>query len=149
MDYAIVRISGKQYQVQEGQEVLVERLAQDAAAICDFSDVLLLRKNGTVYVGDPFVKDAVVRAQVIAQEKGKKMYVSKYKAKVNYNKTMGFRPQITRIKIDAIRYGNEPTVVEKPKTETKKAEKVAPAPASEETKPVKKAAARKPRVAKA
>lgn len=120
MNYAIVRISGKQYQVEEGQEVLVERLDRPEASSCDFSDVLLLRKNGIVHVGDPFVNGAVIRAQVLAQVKGKKMYVSKFKAKVNYNKTIGFRPQLTKLKIDAIRYGKEPEV------KTVETKKVAP-----------------------
>lgn len=106
MEYAIVQISGKQYTIREGEEVLVDRLSSPTQSY-EISEVLLLRKNGTVYVGSPFVQDAVIKARVLGEIKGKKIRVSKFKAKVRYDKTIGFRPVYSKLKIETVALGNE------------------------------------------
>lgn len=133
MEYAIVQIAGKQYAVREGEELLVDRVTS-ATEMYDVPQVLLVRKNGTVHVGNPFVTDAVIRARYLGEIKGKKIRVSKFKAKVRYDKTIGFRPIYSKLKIETVRMGNEP-------------EKTVAEPASSDT-PVKKAAPKKKVVVK-
>lgn len=105
MEYAIVQISGKQYTIREGEEVLVDRLSSPSETY-EISEILLMRKDGTVHVGSPFVKDAVIKARVLGDIKGKKLHISKFKAKVRYDKTIGFRPIYSKLKIETITYGD-------------------------------------------
>lgn len=122
MEYAIVQISGKQYTIREGEEVLVDRLSSPTGAY-EISEVLLLRKNGTVYVGSPFVKDAVIKARVLGDIKGKKIHVSKFKAKVRYDKTIGFRPVYSKLKIETLAVGSVAPKIKKKTVEKLSAKK--------------------------
>jgi large subunit ribosomal protein L21 len=99
--YAVIETGGKQYRVEVGQELLVERLAPDGAL--QFTEVrLVAADDGTVRVGTPTVAGAVVRATVLGEEKGPKIRGFKYKPKVNYRRRYGHRQPYTRIRIDAI-----------------------------------------------
>lgn len=100
-NYAIVEISGKQYKVVIGRELLVDRLNQSSVEVV-LNKVLLLAENGTVKVGDPYVSGAKVLAKVLGEEKGDKIHVRKYKAKSRYRRHTGFRAKLTRIKIEKI-----------------------------------------------
>lgn len=99
--YAVVEIAGKQYKVQEGQELVVDRLSQDNGAV-SFDKVLILNADGQTKIGTPYVSGVSVSAKVIAQEKGDKIYVVKFKAKSRYRRRTGFRAQQTRIAIEKI-----------------------------------------------
>jgi large subunit ribosomal protein L21 len=105
MNYAIIKTGGKQYQVEEGKEILVDRIEAVEASSVDFPDVLLTRLGDDVLVGTPIVADARVTGKLVEQVKGDKIRVSKFKAKVNYRKTMGFRAQLSRILIESITVG--------------------------------------------
>lgn len=102
MRYAIVTISGRQYKVQEGQELLVQRQNTEVGKKIKFDKVLLLRDEDKVEVGQPEVSGASIEALVVDQNKGPKIVVAKYKAKSRYRRKMGHRSQYTRIKIGEI-----------------------------------------------
>lgn len=98
--YAVVRIGGKQYLVEEGKEVLVDKLA-DPKKID--SEVLLGVNNDKVEVGKPTTKNTKVTLKVVADmEKGKKLEIYHFKAKSRYKKHTGFRPQHTRLLVEKI-----------------------------------------------
>lgn len=95
--YAVVRINGKQYRVSEGEKFLVEKVSGEPKA-----EVLLLTSDKGVEVGMPVLTSAKVSLTKIADEKGPKIHVSKFKAKSRYRKKIGFRPQVTRIQVGKI-----------------------------------------------
>lgn len=101
--YAIVEISGKQYKVQEGDIVFVDRLetAEEGSKVT-FDKVLLVSDGKKVTIGQDTVKGAKVEASVIGHGKAKKVLVFKYKAKKNYRRTQGHRQPYTKIQIEKI-----------------------------------------------
>ena len=100
--YAVIETGGKQYKVQEGDTVFVEKLDTEEGEQVDLSRVLLISKEDDLVVGKPFVENAKVEATVLEQGKGKKIIVYKYKAKKNYKKKQGHRQPYTKLKIDKI-----------------------------------------------
>src|SRR3972149_2995397 len=86
MSYAIVRTGGKQYRVEEGRSLVVERLPAQEGATVELRDVLLIADDGQVTIGTPVIEGARVLAQVEANGRGKKIIVFKYKAKVRTRK---------------------------------------------------------------
>ena len=107
MNYAIIQSGGKQYKVLEGQELLLDRLGKKDGSQIEFNQVLLIHANEKILIGEPFVKSAQVTGKIIGEEKGEKLKVSKFKAKVRYRKTIGFRAINTRVKIEKIIIGNK------------------------------------------
>src|SRR6185436_6582738 len=65
----------------------------------NLSEVLLLVSDGTVQIGTPFLSKVSVKGKVLEQKKGEKIHVHKFKAKARYRRSMGFRPQLTKIEI--------------------------------------------------
>lgn len=101
--YAIVEISGKQYKVQEGDIVFVDRLENvEEGKNITFDKVLMISDDKKVTVGQDTVKGAKVEASVIGHGKAKKIIVFKYKAKKNYRRTRGHRQPYTKIQIEKI-----------------------------------------------
>lgn len=103
MDWAVVKIGGKQYKVSQGDTLEVEKLSNGDKKV-KFEEVLLAFSNGKVKVGVPTVKGARVTATVVENKKGEKIRVSKFKAKSRYRRTVGFRPHLTVLKIDKIEF---------------------------------------------
>ncbi len=101
-DYAIVKTGGKQYRVEEGQTLLVERLPAEAGSTVDL-EPLLLAGSTTVFEGEDLGKVAV-RAEVVGHERGEKIRVFKFKPKRGYKKTQGHRQELTRLRISSIAY---------------------------------------------
>lgn len=99
--FAIFETGGKQYKVQVGEEILVEKLAQEPNSVLEF-DVLILEKDGKVTAGTPFVKNMKVKAEVVEHGKGEKIIVYKYKAKKNVRKKQGHRQPYTKLRITEI-----------------------------------------------
>ena len=95
--YAIVATGGKQYRVERGQRLEVERLAAEPGSQIDLSDVLLVADGEQVTVGQPTVPGARVVAEVLGERKGKKIIVFKYKAKVRYRRKTGHRQKLSRL----------------------------------------------------
>ena len=105
--YAIVRTGGKQYRVQQGATIDVERLAAPEGGRVELPDVLLLDEDGRVTVGTPTVPGVKVVAEVVSHGRGAKLIVFKYKAKTRYRKKTGHRQAFTRLAIQRIQVGEE------------------------------------------
>ncbi|MBE3101428.1 MAG: 50S ribosomal protein L21 [Firmicutes bacterium] len=97
--YAVIKTGGKQYRVQEGDILMVEKLEAADGSTVLFSEVLALSDDNGLKVGTPVVDGAVVEAQILGQGKGKKIIVYKYKAKKNYRKKQGHRQPYTKIQV--------------------------------------------------
>ena len=111
--YAIVEISGKQYKVQEGDIVFVDRLETEEGSEITFDKVLLVSDGDKVSIGTDTVKGAKVKATVVGHGKAKKILVFKYKAKKNERKMKGHRQPYTRIQIEKIETGSKSKKAEK------------------------------------
>ena len=98
--YAIVKTGGKQYKVAVGDVIKVEKLDADKDAEGNL-DVVMIGGDGDIVCGSA-VQGASVSAQVLAQDKAKKVIVYKYKAKKNERKRQGHRQPYTALKITAI-----------------------------------------------
>ncbi|WP_243093633.1 50S ribosomal protein L21 [Thermus thalpophilus] len=98
--FAIVKTGGKQYRVEPGLKLKVEKLAAEPGSHVELP-VLLLGGEG-VRVGTPFVEGAKVVAEVLAHGRGKKITISKFKAKVQYRRKRGHRQPYTEILIKEI-----------------------------------------------
>lgn len=99
--YAIIATGGKQYRVSQGDIIYIEKLEQEADSTVDF-DVLLLGSDDGVTVGKPLVSGAKVTGKVLAQTKGEKIVIYKYKSKKNYHRKNGHRQPYTKVEITAV-----------------------------------------------
>lgn len=100
--YAIIETGGKQYKVQEGDELRVELLGVEAGDIYTVDKVLMLNTGSDFKVGDPYVEGATVTLKVEDHGKAKKIVVYKYKAKKNYRRKQGHRQPFTKVKVEKI-----------------------------------------------
>lgn len=99
MKYAIVKIKGRQYKVEEGSQILVDRLEEARVEHA----VLLTVNDQRVAIGKPYLGDSKVKFKIVNQEeKGEKIFVVKYRAKSRYRKKKGFRPLYTRLLVENI-----------------------------------------------
>ena len=101
MMFAVIKTGGKQYRVQEGDVIYVEKMNAEVDATVNF-DVLLCGEGDDVTVGTPVVEGAKVEGKVLAQGKGDKIVVFKFKAKKGYRKTNGHRQPFTKVEITKI-----------------------------------------------
>jgi large subunit ribosomal protein L21 len=101
--YAIVKTGGKQYRVEEGQHLLVEKLAVDEGASVSL-EPLLYRGDREILDGADLAK-VKVEAKVVAHERGPKLRVVKFKPKRGYKRRNGHRQDLTRIEITSIKAG--------------------------------------------
>ncbi|MCL5428833.1 MAG: 50S ribosomal protein L21 [Chloroflexi bacterium] len=102
MRYAIIQTGGKQYKAVEGEAIEVEKLDAEVGKKVELSEVMLVADGDQVMVGTPTVADAKVAATVVAQDKGEKISVFKYKPKIRYRVKTGHRQRLTRLQIDSI-----------------------------------------------
>lgn len=100
--YAVIKTGGKQYIVNEGTTLKVEKLDGDAGSKLNLSDVLMVGGNGEPKVGTPNVEGATVSAEILSQGKGKKILVYKKKRRKGYEKLRGHRQHYTELKIAKI-----------------------------------------------
>ena len=100
--FAIVQIGGKQYKVQEGDVVFVEKLNYEEGETVEFTDVLAVAKEDGFVSGSPTVEGASVSASIVKHGKDKKIYVMTYKSKKNQKKKMGHRQPHTKIQVKTI-----------------------------------------------
>lgn len=100
--YAIIETGGKQYKVQEGDVVFIEKLDLNEGDEVTFDRVLLVSGDNGVSIGSPVVSGASVSAKVEKQGKSRKIIVYKYKAKKNYRRKQGHRQPYTKVVIGKI-----------------------------------------------
>jgi len=125
--FAVIKTGGKQYRVQEGDVLDVEKLNMDKDQKITLDKVLLIEDEGKTLIGTPFVENALVRAEIIENFKDKKVIVFKKKRRKQYRRTRGHRQELTRIKIEAIVHGEKEAPRKKPVEVAKKEkEKAAP-----------------------
>ena len=100
--YAVIETGGKQYRVQEGDVISVEKLGLIEGETYNFDKVLMVANDADIKTGSPYVEGASVKATVITEGRGKKIYVYKYKSKKTYHKKTGHRQYLTKLQINAI-----------------------------------------------
>jgi large subunit ribosomal protein L21 len=134
--YAVVRTGGKQYRVEEGRSLRVDRLAGEVGDSIELGEILLMGDGDDVTLGAPTVAGARVLATIAEQGRAKKIVVFRYKAKTRQRKKTGHRQQFTRLTVsDILLPGQEPRKQDEPAE-----------PLAEETsEPAKKPRARRPR----
>lgn len=102
MKYAVIASGGKQYKVSEGSRLLIDQLSQEKNSTVIFPEVLLVRDEDKIMIGTPNLTQMLVLGQIIGNVKGDKIRVSKFKAKVHYRRTTGFRSKYNEIQIEKI-----------------------------------------------
>lgn len=100
--FAIVEIAGKQYKVTKGTKLVVDKLDGKNGDSVKFDRVLLLSGDKKTKLGNPTVKGATVAAKIISQQKGEKLHIRRFKAKVRHRRHIGFRPQETVLEIISV-----------------------------------------------
>lgn len=106
MKYAVIKISGAQYKVAEGDKICVTGFIGKIGEEIEIKEVLLFVEDEQVSFGKPFLKDIKVKAQILEQKLGEKVVVSKFKAKTGYHRKSGFRAKETILLIDFSRKVN-------------------------------------------
>jgi len=101
--YAVIKTGGKQYKVSEGDVVNVEKLDGEVGASVELSDVLAVGEGESIKIGTPTVKGAVVKAEIVEQDRGKKLIIFKKKRRKGYTKKQGHRQLFTGLKIQSIK----------------------------------------------
>ncbi len=99
MIFAVIETGGKQYKVQPGEKLKVEKLNAKEGDSFKFDKVLLVADGDKVEVGLPHLKDAVVEAKVLKQGRAPKKIVFKYHSKTRYRKRKGHRQEFTELEI--------------------------------------------------
>ena len=100
--YAVLVTGGKQYRVQEGDVLFVEKLDAEVETTVELNEILAVGKEEGLIVGKPIVEGAKVVAKILAQGKAKKIVVFKFKRKKDYRKKQGHRQAYTKIQIEKI-----------------------------------------------
>ena len=120
--YAVIETGGKQYRVQEGDIITIEKIKAEVGETVAFDKVLVLSDGNDVKVGTPYL-DAAVTGSVVEHGKGQKVIIFKYKAKKDYRKKQGHRQPYTMVKIESLG-GAAPKKAAPKKAEVKEAKKV-------------------------
>lgn len=100
--YAVIKSGGKQYRVKEGEVLKLEKLTAEVGSEVSFDDVLMVADGDDLVIGQPMVENAVVKAEVTAQARHKKVKIIKFRRRKHHLKQMGHRQYYTEVKITAI-----------------------------------------------
>ena len=100
--YAVVSSGGKQYKVQAGETLRVEKLPGDVGSEISFDNVLMVSDGDNVTIGQPVVENVAVHGHIVEQGRARKIIVFKYKRRKRYRKKQGHRQDYTAVKIDSI-----------------------------------------------
>jgi large subunit ribosomal protein L21 len=131
--FAVIRTGGKQYRVQEGDILEVEKLRKKEGQKVVFKEVLLVEDGDSVLLGTPLVDKAQVKAEVVENFKDEKIIIFKKKRRKQYRRTTGHRQELTRVKIEQI-IAEAKAPAEKPKVKKKEEEKTPKRPKAKEAK---------------
>jgi len=124
--FAIVRTGAKQYRIQEGDVLCVEKLNKEKGEKFTFNEVLLVEDGKKTLIGTPFVENVLVRAEIIENLKDDKVIVFKKRRREQYRRTRGHRQELTRIKIEEIALGPKEVPVKAAEVMKEEKEKIAP-----------------------
>ena len=102
MAYAIIKTGGKQYRVSEGDTIRVEKIQGEVGSSIELDEVLMVGGGEKVSVGTPFVSGAKVTAEIVAQDRAKKIIVFKMKRRKNYRRKQGHRQPYTELRITGV-----------------------------------------------
>ena len=102
MAYAIIKTGGKQYRVEAGDKIDVEKLDVEVGETVTFEEVLASGSGDGISVGAPFVEGATVTAKVLEQFRAKKVIAFKFKRRKGHHKTKGHRRHMTRLEIVSV-----------------------------------------------
>ena len=100
--YAVIKTGGKQYRVTQGDRLRVEKLAGNVGDTVTLGEVLLVGQGDGVKVGAPLVSGAKVEAKIVAQDRGKKIIIFKFRRRKNYRRKSGHRQPFTALEITGI-----------------------------------------------
>jgi len=146
--YAVVTTGGKQYRVEAGSELVIERLAEEAGTSVTFDRVLLIGDGEAITIGTPTVDGASVSGTVLREELGPKLIIFKFKQKATYRRTRGHRQHLVRVRIDEINAsGKKAAKADKAQPEKAEPEKASASATTDDS--AKPARARKPAAATA
>lgn len=101
--YAVIETGGKQYQVNEGDVIFIEKLAAEADQTVVIDKVVAVGADDGIKIGTPYVNGATVEAKVIKNGKAKKITVFTYKPKKDEKRKMGHRQPYTQVRIESIK----------------------------------------------
>jgi large subunit ribosomal protein L21 len=101
MAFAVIRTGGKQYRVEPGTLIRVEKIDGDVGAAVEFNEVLLAGGDA-IRIGTPLVEGAVVRGEIVAHARDKKVLIFKKKRRKNYRRRRGHRQSLTTVKVTEI-----------------------------------------------
>jgi large subunit ribosomal protein L21 len=134
--YAVVNSGGKQYKIQQGQILRVEKISGDVGNPVTFDRVLMFSDGENISIGQPALEDVAVEGHIVEQGKAKKIIVFKYKRRKRYRRTRGHRQEFTAVLIDSIKPKAKKSSETKdgPEAEAKKPETEKAAPEKEEAK---------------
>src|SRR5215213_6974836 len=102
--YAVIRCGGKQYRVEEGTTLLVDRMRGDEGGTIDLEPLLYAGGKDTLFEGSDLGR-VKVKAKILAHERGPKLRIFKFKPKRGYKRTTGHRSELTRIEVTGISVG--------------------------------------------
>ena len=100
--YAVIKTGGKQYRVQQGDLVRVEKIEGEPGSSLNFDSVLLVGSEDTTTVGTPIVEGAQVQATIVEQDRDKKITVFKFRRRKDSKSLQGHRQSYTQVRIDGI-----------------------------------------------
>ena len=100
--FAVIETGGKQYMVNEGDEIRCEKISGDRGDEVIFDKVLLASDGNEVKIGSPYLQNVRVKGRILSHGKGKKIIVFKYKRRKGYKRKRGHRQQFTQVKIEEI-----------------------------------------------
>ena len=134
--YAVVNSGGKQYKVQQGQILRVEKISGDVGNPVTFDRVLMFSDGENISIGQPALEDVAVEGHIVEQGKAKKIIVFKYKRRKRYRRTRGHRQVFTAVLIDSIKPKAKKSseTKDEPEAQAKKPETEKAAPEKEEAK---------------
>ncbi len=115
--YAIIISGGKQYKVEEGEEVLLEKVKGNPGDKVELGEVIFLSRNGDKVLEKTELAKVKVKGEIVEQTKDDKIIVFKYKPKKGYRRKQGHRQHLTKIRVEDIHFPGKPAKKEAPKEE--------------------------------
>ncbi len=103
--YAIVKTGGKQFKAAQNDLLIIEKLEGEVGTAIELSEVLMVVDGESTTLGSPFIKGAMVTAEIVRQTKGPKINAFNYKAKKNERKRWGHRQPQTHVRITEVKVG--------------------------------------------